>query len=492
LGRTFSGKNSSGFASSPYDLRQTPMYVNQTTNIDPKMSTEIPNPLQSTIARADELKSQLDALRPLAPDIEGRVLQKLRLWWNYNSNAIEGNKYTLGETESVLMHGLTAKGKPLKDYLDIEGHEEAVAYLLGLIRQQEVLTEASIRKLHELLLVKPYEVDAETPDGKPTKKLVQIGEYKTTPNHVRTRTGEIHYYAAPMEVPPLMQELVTWYRSELNGKMHPIELAARFHHRFTAIHPFDDGNGRLGRLLMNLTLMQRNFPPAVIQFRQRDDYLIALQEADNGDPNKIIEMLADAVSASLDVYLRAARGEQIHDLQDLSKEISLFKQSLRHVPDPTVLSTTTQRALFKSTIIPLYQQTALVLSELLEVFREGLINLSYSSRQGNTGRNESIHIPLDANPTLNSITNLIVNDTVITQLAIIYTLRGFKRGGLNTFDVGAQLTIRFLEMQYSLNWSPPTGKLDFLYDHPMSKDAMDGVTEAIVRQALETIRGHTK
>src|SRR3954468_19387757 len=135
-------------------------------------------------------KAQLDSLRPLQREQEERAMQKFRLWWTYHSNAIEGNSLTQGETEMFLMEGLTAKGKPLKDHLDLRGHSNAINYLLAFIRDKEVLTEAVIRKLHEVLLVEPYRVQAITPDGLPTTKTVSLGKYKTEPNHVRTPTGE--------------------------------------------------------------------------------------------------------------------------------------------------------------------------------------------------------------------------------------------------------------------------------------------------------------
>src|SRR3954469_5626107 len=97
--------------------------------------------LSALLARVDSLKTELDALRPLARELEERVLQKFRLWWTYHSNAIEGNKLTQGETEMFLMEGLTAKGKPLKDHLDLRGHSNAINYLLAFIREKEVLTE---------------------------------------------------------------------------------------------------------------------------------------------------------------------------------------------------------------------------------------------------------------------------------------------------------------------------------------------------------------
>ena len=123
--------------------------------------------LNELLARVDTLRAQVDALRPLDPDQEARLVQKLNLEWNYHSNAIEGNTLTLGETRAFLLYGITAQGKPFRDYLDIKGHNEAIRYLEDLVRGGEVLTEALIRELHRILLVEAYDVDAVTPDGRP-------------------------------------------------------------------------------------------------------------------------------------------------------------------------------------------------------------------------------------------------------------------------------------------------------------------------------------
>lgn len=444
------------------------------------------------IQRADQLKAELDTLRPLPPDVEGSVLQKLRLWWNYNSNAIEGNKYTLGETEVAIMHGLTARAKPLKDYLDIEGHQEAVHYLSELVREREVLTEASIRKLHELLLVKPHEVDAETPDGQPTRKLIQPGRYKTEPNHVRTKTEEIHYYASPIETPPLMEQLVAWYRKELNGAIHPIEMAAIFHHRFTAIHPFDDGNGRLGRILMNLILMQRGYPPAVVQVSQRDDYLLALQAADSGNVDPIIEILANAVTASLDVYIRAARGERIHDLEDLTREIALFKQSLSHIPKPTVLTPEVQLKFFQQSIDPLFAQTVAVLLQLSEMFRESDVSAHVTFRRRNMASSKNVKQSLTSKLSFSDLEleQFFQNDSIVTALQLTFALHGFLRGGTKAFDVNAaMLKFTFQQSLYNINLGQGnTGNIIRLYDEPITKDDINTWTEAIGRHTLDTIR----
>src|SRR5262249_11771745 len=112
-----------------------------------------------------------------------------------------------GETVAFLMHGITAKGKPFKDYLDIRGHNEAIDYLLDLVKNKRDFTEVDIRNLHRIILVEPYEIDTISPSGLPSKKTIKLGEYKSLANHVKTATGEIHYYASPEETPAKMQEL---------------------------------------------------------------------------------------------------------------------------------------------------------------------------------------------------------------------------------------------------------------------------------------------
>ena len=251
----------------------------------------------------DALKNQIDAMRPLPEDVEGRVMQKLRLDWNYHSNAIEGNRLNYGETVAFLMEGITAKGKPLKDHLDIRGHNEAINFLLEIVKDTRPISEADIRALHKMILVEPYDSPAKTQEGLPTTKRITLGEYKTSPNHVKTATGEIHYYATPEETPAKMQELMEWYGEVVENDMHPVVIAALFHHKFVAIHPFDDGNGRLSRILMNFILMQSGFSPVIILLDDSQNYYSLLARADNGDVWPFVEFIADGLINSLQLYV---------------------------------------------------------------------------------------------------------------------------------------------------------------------------------------------
>lgn len=283
--------------------------------------------LNRIMERVDQLKAEIDALRPFDPAQVGRIMQKLRLEWIYHSNAIEGNTLSWGETRAFLLHGITAQGKPFRDYLDIKGHNEVVLYLEDLIGSERPLTEAHIREIHKILMVEPYDAPAITPTGQPTTRRVTPGQYKTMPNHVRTATGEIHYYAAPEETPARMGELMEWYRAE-SGRLHPLIVAATFHYEFVSIHPFDDGNGRMARLLMNLILMQAGYPPAIIRLADRGDYLLALEKADADDLADFIGLVGEALLDSMELYLRGARGEPIEARADLDKKIALLQKKL--------------------------------------------------------------------------------------------------------------------------------------------------------------------
>ena len=329
----------------------------------------------TTIEEIDRLKEELDALRPLPSEVVGRIEQKLRIESNYHSNAIEGNSLTLGETRSLILHGLTAHGKPMRDHLDIEGHDEAVKAIEDAIKRNESLNEIFIRNLHKVLLKKPYEIDAITPDGQPTKRLITIGAYKTQPNNVRTSTGEIYHYTPPDQVKPAMSDLIDWYRRRENEDEHPIVIAATFHYRFVRIHPFDDGNGRMARLLMNMILIKHGYTVAVIPIQERNQYINALEQADRSeDLAEFITYIADSCKYALDLHLKAARGEDIEDVEDIDKEIALFKQSLQKGTGETIQA----REYADKVLYPLFHHCKEKLEQFSDVF-ESVHNFTSNS-----------------------------------------------------------------------------------------------------------------
>ena len=283
----------------------------------------------SNLETAVQLKAELDALRPLTVDQEQRIWQKFRFDWNYHSNNIEGNSLTFGETKSLLLHNITAQGKPLKDHIEITGHNEAINALLDLTRGDTPLTESFFRSLHTLILRERYRVDAQTTDGKPTKKWVEVGQYKTAANHVLTVTGETFRFAEPIDVPDKMQRLLLTVNG-LQGRSDAeiLVAAAKIHYDFVLIHPFDDGNGRMARLLMNLVLIKFGLPPAIIRTEDKANYFAALRQADGGQLDAFIEYIALCVCVSLKTMLAGARGESLDEPDEQDRQIKMLARMI--------------------------------------------------------------------------------------------------------------------------------------------------------------------
>jgi Fic family protein len=301
------------------------------------------------IEKSIQLKKELDSLRPLKKEDEQRIMQKFKLDWNYHSNHLEGNSLTYGETKALLLFGITAQGKPLKDHFEITGHNEAINWILEILHQERPITEGFIRELHKLLLKESYEVNAITSNGTPVKKRINIGAYKTTPNHVKTITGEIFYFATPEETPAKMYDLLNWYKVKIEeNDFNPILLAAEFHYKFILIHPFDDGNGRTARILMNFILMQFGYPPTIIKTEDKANYFAALRQADAGILTAFVDYIAKNLCNSLELMLRGAMGGSIEDADDLDKEFALMEQKLKG------LGVSSQITISKESILEIY------------------------------------------------------------------------------------------------------------------------------------------
>ena len=393
------------------------------------------------------LKSEIEKLRPVDAEKEQRIMQKFRLDWNYHSNAIEGNSLNYGETYTFLMHGITAKGKPLKDYLDIKGHNAAINFLTDLVKNIEELTEKDIRAIHEIILCEPYEVDAITPDGIPTKKRISLGRYKTSPNHVKTSTGEIHHYASPEETPIKMQELMTWYReAKINTEIHPLVLAGIFHHKFVEIHPFDDGNGRMARLLMNLILMQNHFPPAIIKSEDRNDYYLALSMADTGDMEPLINYMGETLIHSMEIYIKGARGENIDEPDDLDKEIILFKKELEGRKDKLEKkrSIENQIELYENSLEPLIiniENTINKFRDLFLTYSTGRLDLM-TAKSFLYWRYEFFDMDKKLKP-------IFTNSTSFQRINLVFQLNEFKLEN-NPFGLELKIYFYFNEYKYDI------------------------------------------
>jgi len=402
-------------------------------------SSKTPNPVPSELERALNLKTQLDALRPIGKEQEAIIMQKLRLDWNYHSNHLEGNSLTFGETKALILFGITAQGKPLKDHFEITGHDEAVKWITDIVKGDYPLTESFIRELHSLLLKEPYQVDAITPDGLPTKKTVEVGKYKNQPNHVKTRTGEIFRFATPEETPALMNELVEWYREKKKQvDINPVIFAAEFHYKFIRIHPFDDGNGRVARILMNFILMQFGYPPVIIKTEDKANYFSALQQADSGTIEPFIEYIAKNLNRSLEIMITGAKGESIEEADDLDKEIALLEQKVKSAGKEVGGSKSEKRLLeiFDERVAPLILQF-IKSSEKFNPF--------YLSSHFGMSVNDKIKYP-NKTVFIPSIRNFITKNTYSIELFCMY--KTFNKEGFKEFNYTSEISFSFNPTKY--------------------------------------------
>lgn len=224
--------------------------------------------------------------------------EQLRLEWTYHSNAIEGNSLNLGETAFYLREGLTSEGKPLIDYLEVQNHAEAIDWLFDLVQRNVPITGRFFKDLNAILHKGITERPALGANGQRIMRKITPGAYKQNPNHVLTLSGAIHLYVEPLQVAGEMEKLVRYLERE-EGKQHTVELAASSHYDLTRIHPFDDCNGRMARLLLNLILMRGHYPPIVIKMEERRAYLTSLEKADQGDREPFYLFVAEHVKETL-------------------------------------------------------------------------------------------------------------------------------------------------------------------------------------------------
>lgn len=236
------------------------------------------------LATIDADKATLDGARPLPTHTVASLREKLMLEWTYHSNAIEGNTLTLRETK-VVLEGITVSGKSLREHFEATNHRDAILYVEAVVANDEALTEWQIRNLHALVL---KSIDSEQAGRYRQENLVIAGASTVPPDF--------------MHLPAEMAALIDWYNQA--AAMHPVERAAELHTRFVKIHPFVDGNGRTGRLLLNFELMKMGYPPAIIRKEDRLAYYDALDRAcTSGDYGEITFLVAVSVQRSLDVYL---------------------------------------------------------------------------------------------------------------------------------------------------------------------------------------------
>jgi Fic family protein len=257
-----------------------------------------------------EKKRRLEALRPLSPSLVARLRKELAIEYTYDTNAIEGGTLTLRETRLVIEEGLTIGGKPLRDHLEARNHPEAISYIEEIAKANREIGEEDVLLTHGLVLKGVDE---------------SAGQYRASTVRI---AGATFMPPPSSQIRPRIRELLEWLRDNPD-ELTPIELAALFHHRLVQIHPFNEGNGRTARLLMNAVLLNHGYPHITnITHRDRTRYLRTLSEADQGNPAPLVNLIARSVEHALDAYLRAIEEPEVLSLKEASRRTPYSQEYL--------------------------------------------------------------------------------------------------------------------------------------------------------------------
>lgn len=458
-----------------------------------------------------ELNQQLiDQKGKFEEDILKKINYKFRLDWNYYSNRMEGGTLTREETRSVMVGNIDVQGKPLKDVIEMNGHDREVLDILKMGKGEQRISEKRIKEIHKAIM---HEDDAE--------KKKQIGAWKTDENEIINYKGEKIKFTSPAEVPDAVHTVLNKTNAELDSffrnkkSKHPLEIAAQFHIDFVTIHPFYDGNGRSSRILTNLILISCGFPPVIIKENQKNSYhqLLADIQVYGGSPDLFYVFIGERILESQQIVLDAIEGKSIEEEDDLDKQITLWKQEIL-VKENTVIERSDDSIIevYSNSIKPLLELYHKEFTKFDDLFLSKEVINKIGNRFEIADNSEFIdnwiefkkqEISISSNKSENNLNNLsrlvdlyqdddnkfksIENETNIEYL--IY-FRGFKKNGVNAFDKSIGFKVYFDNYNYRVIKEDHENRTYFtkLYSEKLSANEIFNFVKGQLKVFFEDIK----
>ncbi len=397
--------------------------------------------LSDLLTRVDELQSRIATAGPLSSEAKRKLDYRFRLDWNYHSNVLEGSSLTKQETRTIMLGNVTVDGKPIKDVLEMQGHDEVVVKLLQMVGGELDLSEARIKEVHKAIV---HEDDP--------KKKEWIGKWKTEPNHLLNYRGERFDFTPPNEVAEAMHQLLDRTkaavarieRKEKNAP-HPAVLAFDFHREYVTIHPFHDGNGRTARIFSNLLLMRFGFAPVIIKVEEKESYgrFLAEVQAYGAKPDLFNEFMAERLIRSQELVIDAIEGKELIDKEDLDKRLQLLEKKFDAASSRSSSTHSTLQGMLDLWAIPLLHSLLPVITRFDKYFDHsrhelhvnGQINLVWHSGEPQIDRNE-VEKALERRGPKG------------IQVTAVYT--GFKHADVERLNFAQALWINFGNAEYSV------------------------------------------
>ncbi len=469
------------------------------------------NELGKIVSRIDELQSKIESYGPLNLDLAKRIQHKFRLDWNYYSNAMEGNSLTRIETKQLMMDNVTIDGKPFKDIAEMRGHDSEVLEIFKLGKGEVRISESRIKQMHKTIM------HEDNPDKKPL-----IGKWKTTENYLFNYKNERIDFIPPEEVGEAIHSLLNKTNAEIdsfyNNKKKKVKhislIAFEFHLDYLKIHPFYDGNGRTGRLLMNLLLISFGHPPIVLNDKTRKTYykLLADVQAYGANPDDFYAFLGKLLTDSQQFVLDAIEGKNIEDEDEVDKEILLFKSSLKgekenlREKDGFLIA-----ELYKKNICLLFETFIEKHRQFDDLFLNKRIENCIDNKWKNTDDLEYFNKWTEYQYEINDIkikykdgsiqvSKLIdINNSfpefnvTIGSMTLKIHFLGFTKNGSKAFDEYTELTIQFDQYKYGLRKDRFIDeRFEKLYTQCFTNDEIKTIVNEKAKEFLDKLKKRTE
>ena len=439
--------------------------------------------------QVDSLKAKIESFGELKAELKKKINYKFRLDWNYYSNSMEGNTLTMDETRSVMVGNITVEGKPLKDIMEIKGHDEIISDILKIGIGEMRLSEARIKEIHKGIM---HEEDVQ--------KRAQIGVWKKEPNYLYNYKGERFDFAAPAEVPELMHNLlnktnaaIDAIRANKKDAPHPLDVAIQFHLDYIIIHPFYDGNGRTARILTNLLLISFGYPPFWVKNNETSIYNQYLGDIQGygGDPNLFFEYCADMVLRSERLVMDAIEGKEINETGDLSKKLQMLKARLGQDPSARAeikFSENAVKQVFQDSIEPLGQAWEHLLKDFDTLFQSRTILISASGIGGYSYSKSALNIEEGLDLFFLKHNNPVIGTWNLKEIKMQCSCKNLKSINQLIGINGGVITINFYENLYEINYlEGETVSIQKLYDQDLNENEIALITESLGNRLYENI-----
>jgi len=445
--------------------------------------------------KIDELQQKIQVHGKLKADVQKKINYKFRLDWNYYSNRMEGGTLTREETRSVMVGNIDVKGKPLKDVMEMNGHDKVVLDILKIGKGELRIAEKRIKDIHKAIM---HEED--------TSKVFQIGNWKSQPNEIINYKDEKISFTPPSEVAKAMHALLNKTNAELDAffakkkSSHPLVIASQFHIDYVSIHPFYDGNGRTARILNNLLLISCGLPPIIIKDKHKKAYyqLLADIQVYGGNAELFYAFICDRIMESQQLILDAIEGKEIEEPDDMDKKLALLEKELEAI-DP---NEEIKKHFDKETFVEIFNTWGIQLLQTsipaIQKFNRLFTGIRHwISIQNGLGSVQFVDEPVVqivntlVNDFLRSAANGSYNDTKLVLTAFYGT---FKKGGLNTFGCTYGIEVRFDHIKYEVwvdNFSETNQRnQEMKYQRLLHKPLTETEIMKLAKHLEETIYQH--